>query len=105
MKIRENAYAYFHGHEVGGTNPSLLEALGSTPLNLLLNVGFNSEVGQDAALYWTKDKGSLAALISTADDMPPEERAAYGRKAKARIQKAYSWPSIAARYSAIFRQP
>ena len=37
MKIRENAYAYFHGHEVGGTNPSLLEALGSTDLNLLLN--------------------------------------------------------------------
>ena len=33
MKIRENAYAYFHGHEVGGTNPSLLEALGSTILN------------------------------------------------------------------------
>ena len=27
MKIRENAYGYFHGHEVGGTNPSLLEAL------------------------------------------------------------------------------
>lgn len=25
-----------HGHEVGGTNPSLLEALGSTQLNLLL---------------------------------------------------------------------
>lgn len=29
-KIREDAYGYFHGHEVGGTNPSLLEALGST---------------------------------------------------------------------------
>ena len=38
MKIRENAYGYFHGHEVGGTNPSLLEALGSTRLNLLLDV-------------------------------------------------------------------
>ena len=31
-KIRENAYAYFHGHTVGGTNPSLIEALGSTDL-------------------------------------------------------------------------
>ena len=38
MKIREQAYGYFHGHEVGGTNPSLLEALGSTDLNLLLDV-------------------------------------------------------------------
>lgn len=35
-KIRENAYAYFHGHTVGGTNPSLIEALGSTDLNLLV---------------------------------------------------------------------
>ena len=37
-KIREGAYGYFHGHEVGGTNPSLLEALASTKLNLLLDV-------------------------------------------------------------------
>ena len=51
-KIREQAYGYFHGHEVGGTNPSLLEALASTDLNLLLDVGFNREVAEDAALYW-----------------------------------------------------
>ena len=50
-KIRENAYGYFHGHEVGGTNPSLLEALASTKINLLLDVGFNKEVAQDSALY------------------------------------------------------
>ena len=66
-KIRENAYGYFHGHEVGGTNPSLLEALGSTDLNLLLNVPFNREVALDSALYWTKKSGSLARLIETAD--------------------------------------
>ena len=42
-KIRENAFAYLHGHEVGGTNPSLLEALASTRLSLLLDVGFNRE--------------------------------------------------------------
>lgn len=47
--IRKNAYGYLHGHEVGGTNPSLLEALGSTDLNLLLDVGFNSEVARDGA--------------------------------------------------------
>ena len=46
---------YFHGHEVGGTNPSLLEALESTKLNLLLDVGFNREVGEDGALYWKKE--------------------------------------------------
>ena len=55
-KIRENAYGYFHGHEVGGTNPSLLEAMGSTDLNLLLNVGFNFEVGEDAIYIGIKKK-------------------------------------------------
>lgn len=102
MKIRQNAYGYFHGHEVGGTNPSLLEALGSTDLNLLLDVGFNREVAEDAAVYWTKESGSLAGLIDRADEMPEEERAAYGDAAKARIRDAYSWQHIADRYEEVF---
>ena len=53
----------FRSHEVGGTNPSLLEALGSTKLNLLLDVGFNREVGQDAALYWMKIDENLSKLM------------------------------------------
>ncbi len=53
--IREHAYGYIHGHEVGGTNPSLLEALSSTKMNLLLGVGFNREVGGQGALYWEKE--------------------------------------------------
>ena len=60
-------FAYFHGHEVGGTNPSLLEALESTKLNLLLDVGFNREVGEDGALYWKKDQ--LAHVIDQAEQM------------------------------------
>jgi rhamnosyltransferase len=102
MKIRENAYGYFHGHEVGGTNPSLLEALGCTDLNLLLGVGFNREVAEEAALYWTKDAGSLATLIDTADAMSPSEIAALGAKAKQRIADAYSWQFICAEYEKLF---
>ena len=102
MKLRENAYGYFHGHEVGGTNPSLLEALGSTDLNLLLNVGFNQEVAEDAALYWGKEDGSLAALIDQADLMREEEIAELGRGAKARIREAYSWEFITDRYESVF---
>ena len=49
-KIRENAYAYIHGHEVGGTNPSLLEALASTDVNLVLDVSYNHEVAEEAAV-------------------------------------------------------
>jgi len=104
MKIRENAYGYFHGHEVGGTNPSLLEALSCTDLNLLLGVGFNREVAEDAALYWNKDSGNLAALIEKADRMTPEEISELGGKAKKRIADAYSWQFIASQYETLFLQ-
>lgn len=97
-KIRENAYAYFHGHEVGGTNPSLLEALGSTKLNLLLDVGFNKEVGRDAALYWNKEYGNLACLIEKADQLSTKTRNEYSELAKARVREAYSWSFIGNEY-------
>ena len=99
-KIREEAYGYFHGHEVGGTNPSLLEALGSTKLNLLLKVGFNEEVAEDSALYWTKEPGNLAALIDKCEGIDREE---LGRKAKERIKTAYSWEYISSRYAEIWK--
>ncbi len=97
-KIRENAYGYFHGHEVGGTNPSLLESLGSTKLNLLLDVGFNREVAEDAAFYWNKNEGDLSEVINKADAMDNEQRIAMGEKAKKRISDEYSWEYICDRY-------
>lgn len=99
-KIREEAYGYFHGHEVGGTNPSLLEALGSTKLNLLLKVGFNEEVAEDAALYWTKEDGDLAKLIDECETINIEP---LGLKANERIKTAYSWEYISGRYVEIWR--
>lgn len=102
MKIREEAYAYFHGHEVGGTNPSLLEALGSTKLNLLLKVGFNQEVAEEAALYWTKEDGNLADLIDSADKLSQEDIDELGQKAKERIRTAYSWEYICEKYKKCF---
>ena len=103
-KIRENAYGYFHGHEVGGTNPSLLEALGSTDLNLLLDVGFNREVAEDSAIYWSKEDGNLASLINKADLMPETEIGMYGIRAKKRIAEAYSWEFITNEYLEKFIQ-
>lgn len=102
MKIRENAYGYFHGHEVGGTNPSLLEALSSTDLNLLLDVGFNREVAEDTAMYWNKNEGDLTELINKADKINEDKRAEYGFRAKQRIKNAYSWQYIADRYEELF---
>lgn len=101
-EIRQNAYAYLHGHEVGGTNPSLLEALATTDLNLLYDVGFNREVGQDAALYWNKKDCNLSELIKKADGTPLEKRVELGEKAKERIQTAYSWKYICKCYREVF---
>ena len=100
--IRQNAYGYFHGHEVGGTNPSLLEALGATDLNLLLDVGFNREVAEDAALYWTKQEGNLAELIGRADEMAPEAILELGKKARERIRRFYNWEQVSTRYEELF---
>lgn len=101
-KIRENAYAYFHGHTVGGTNPSLIEALGSTDLNLLVDVGFNKEVAEDAALYWSRDEGSLSNLINKADKLSDNEIAELGEKARKRVREAYTWEIISAKYEEVF---
>lgn len=101
-KIRENAYGYFHGHEVGGTNPSLLEAMGSTDLNLLLDVGFNREVAEEAALYWTKKTGDLSRLIEQADAISSEIINELATNAKKRINKAYSWQYISDCYERTF---
>lgn len=102
-KIRENAYAYFHGHTVGGTNPSLIEALGSTNLNLLVDVGFNKEVAEDCALYWNREKGNLAKLINNADQMSSEEIIKMGQKAKKRVANEYTWEKICNEYEEVWR--
>ena len=101
-RIREEARGYLHGHEVGGTNPSLLEALASTAVNLLLGVGFNREVGEDGALYWSKDEGSLAELINQADCLTNEERTALSERAVARVREAFGWHFICNEYEKLF---
>lgn len=101
-KIREEAHGYIHGHEVGGTNPSLLEALASTRINLLLNVGFNREVGEDGALYWDKTPGNLAELLEKADGLDTENIANLNQKSLNRVVEAYSWDKICNEYEDVF---
>ena len=100
-KIREEAFAYIHGHEVGGTNPSLLEALASTKRNLLLDVGFNKEVAQSTAMYWDKREGSLSRLINYIESI------VYGSvgledMARNRMQEQFSWERICTLYEEYF---
>ena len=80
----------------------MLEALGSTDLNLLIDVGFNREVAQNAALYWGSDEGELAGLIDEADAMDEEERIELSKRAKERIKRAYSWQLIGDEYKRVW---
>ena len=98
--IRKEAFAYIHGHEVGGTNPGLLEALAQTDLNLVLGVSFNQTVAKDTAQYWTKETGNLAHLIDHVD--PLEDVSEWGQRAKVNMKQNFTWEKIVGEYEELF---
>ena len=98
--IRNQAFAYIHGHEVGGTNPGLLEALAQTDLNLIYNVDFNHQVAQETALYWNKEDGNLSQLIDSVDGQVSFED--LGNAAKANMKENYTWEKIVGEYEELF---
>ena len=100
--IRENAFAYIHGHEVGGTNPSLLEALYSTDINLLLDVNFNKEVGLSSAIYWTKKAGSLEVVINSTETLSDMEISELAYRSTNRVVEEYNWTKINKQYEERF---
>lgn len=98
--IRNQAFAYIHGHEVGGTNPGLLEALAQTDLNLIYNVDFNHQVAQETVLYWNKEDGNLSNLIDSVDGQVSFED--LGNAAKANMKENYTWEKIVGEYEELF---
>lgn len=102
-KIREEAFAYVHGHSVGGTNPSLLEALASTDLNILYDCGFNREVAEDGAMYFSKKQKSLACILAKAEALNNEDIAFFMSNARKRIIAEYYWDDVVKKYEDIFR--
>lgn len=101
-EIRKMAFAYIHGHSVGGTNPSLLEAMASTNLNLLYDVTFNREVGRDAVYYWDQGEGNLCRLMQKLETLPPEAICEKGNEAKRVIRDNYQWAMVAEKYGSLF---
>lgn len=104
--LRWHCAAYLHGHMVGGTNPSLLEALSAGNVVIGTDVEFNREVIGDGrnlpALYFHPDPLSIAKAIDAADPelMDLRERArVWG---PARIKEAYNWPDIIRGYESLF---
>jgi rhamnosyltransferase len=99
--IRKNAFSYIHGHSVGGTNPSLLEALSLTYLNILYDVNFNHQVGLDSCLYFYKE-GSLTKLLNK-EDYLVSIRKEKGKLAKKRIHDEYTWEYVVDKYEKLFK--
>ena len=98
--LRQECRAYIHGHEVGGTNPSLLEALAQTNENLVLGVDFNRKVALNTAHYWSKETGSLTSLINHIDSQPESHN--LGQAAKRHMQEHYTWEEIVRQYEDLF---
>lgn len=102
LYFRQHAYAYLHGHSAGGTNPSLLEALANTNVNILYDVSYNKEVGQESCFYFNKQENNLKKIIMKVDKLTEKEQKKYGDLAKQRIHESYTWPLIANQYIELF---
>ncbi len=100
-QLYANACSYVHGHSVGGTNPSLLRAIGAGVPTTALDVFFNREVLGDAGEYWA-DAGDLARLLKESEAHPEETRA---RGAAARLRALdYDWDDVADGYEDLCRR-
>lgn len=95
-QLYANSLSYLHGHSVGGTNPSLLRALGCGAPVTAYDVNFNREVTAGYARFFT-DPASVAAAID-ADDADLSGAAERGRAGKAHAAEAYQWDEVADGY-------
>ncbi|RWZ88334.1 MAG: DUF1972 domain-containing protein [Hydrotalea sp. AMD] len=98
-ELYHNSFAYIHGHEFGGTNPTLLKALAYGCTVLALDTVFSREVlvDENYGLYFTKGKGSLLHLIENIEKDLNKVHLLRER-ARERILQNYSWNKIVNQY-------
>lgn len=98
--LRQNCFAYIHGHSVGGTNPSLLESMILKNIIVAHDNEFNREVCRNCALYFGNDI-ELAAKI---DDIERDRLKFNSIKnlAYLRAKNEYSWNRILNEYIDLF---
>jgi len=99
--LRYFANLYFHGHTVGGTNPSLLEAMGSGAYICANDNLFNKSIlGDDAIYFSTKDDVSDCLIINYSE----ENREKIRKSNFDKIKKLYSWDTIVTKYESLFKK-
>jgi glycosyltransferase involved in cell wall biosynthesis len=97
-QLYANSRTYLHGHSVGGTNPSLLRALGAGAATTAFDVVFNREVLGDAGRYF-RTAEDVAALVD-ATEQDSDDTAARSELARKRAT-LYDWDDVADRYEAL----
>ena len=100
-QLYANAIAYVHGHSVGGTNPSLLRAMGAGAPILAYDVVFNQEVTAGEAFFWT-DADSLRGIFDAIAGHELDDRlVALRALSRSRIAEAYQWDAVTDAYEAL----
>ena len=96
--LRYFSNVYFHGHTVGGTNPSLLEAMGSNALICAHQNEFNSAILGEDALYF-KDATDVAKVLEFTSKEKLMSRVLANIE---KIKELYNWDRIVTQYEALF---
>jgi len=106
QSLRLHAAAYLHGHSVGGTNPSLLEALACGNWVIAHDNPYNREVcgeGADACADYFSTSEELASHLGTWAAFENKQRDKCAKRARERIEQHYTWEAIADAYEALMR--
>jgi glycosyltransferase involved in cell wall biosynthesis len=98
--IRYYSNIYFHGHTVGGTNPSLLEAMASNSLICANDNPFNKYILGTDALYFSNQEEVCNVLEDPGISKVQLDRFLTGNQQK--IRDVYSWDQIVDQYAAHF---
>lgn len=93
--LQNNSYLYFHGHSVGGTNPSLLEAMASEALIAAHNNPFNKSVLHTDAFYFTS-ANDVRHIVETVQRKETERTMVSNNLRKIKYQ--FNWESIIDQY-------
>jgi glycosyltransferase involved in cell wall biosynthesis len=99
--LYQGAYLYIHGHEVGGTNPSLLRAMNCGTAPVAINVPFNTSVINDSGYIFEMDKGHLCKLLEDLLQKPFQVKQ-MGQRAQERVSKHFTWNGVAEAYKQLF---
>ena len=98
--IRSNAFSYLHGHSVGGTNPSLLEAMASKNICICHHNEFNKDIVGDSGFYF-KTQQDVSNIITKIEN---NDFSNYKEEVFAKVTTHFNWNNIVKLYDNYFKK-